>query len=123
MIVGFSLAAIGMLLIGFGAHGITPYLWLAVAAAVMGLGNGIAAPATSNATISFAPGEVASIAGLRGMFRQLGSIVAISVTTAIVARSATPGVQLGHSFMVFGLVVIVVVIPLVFTVPNHRGTW
>ena len=123
MVVGFSLAACGMLLLGFGAHGVTPYLWLAIAAAIMGLGNGIAAPATNNATLSFAPGEVASIAGLRGMFRQIGAIVAISVTTAIVARSANPGIQLGHSFMVFAAIIFAVVIPLVFTVPNRRGTW
>jgi EmrB/QacA subfamily drug resistance transporter len=123
MVVGFGLAATGMLLLGFGAHGVTPYVWLAVAAALMGLGNGIAAPATNNATLSFAPGEVASIAGLRGMFRQIGAIVAISVTTAIVARSSHPGIQLGHSFMVFALIVFCVVIPLVFTVPNRRGTW
>jgi MFS family permease len=123
MVVGFGLAASGMLLLGFGAHGVTPYVWLAIAAAMMGLGNGIAAPATNNATLSFAPGEVASIAGLRGMFRQIGAIVAISVTTAVVARSANPGIQLGHSFMVFAVIICFVVIPLVFTVPNRRGTW
>jgi MFS family permease len=123
MVVGFSCAAMGMLLLGFGAHGVTPYVWLAIAAALMGLGNGIAAPATNNATLSFAPGEVASIAGLRGMFRQIGAIVAISITTAIVARSAHPGVQLGHSFMVFSVIIVCVVVPLVFTVPNRRGTW
>ena len=123
MVVGFSCAAAGMFFLGFGAHGITPYAWLAVAAGLMGLGNGIAAPATNNATLSFAPGEVASIAGLRGMFRQIGAIVAISVTTAIVARSAHPGIQLGHSFMVFSVVIVFVVVPLVFTVPNRRGTW
>ena len=123
MVVGFSSAAMGMLLLGFGAHGVTPYVWLAIAAALMGLGNGIAAPATNNATLSFAPGEVASIAGLRGMFRQIGAIVAISITTAIVARSAHPGVQLGHSFMVFSVIIVCIVVPLVFTVPNRRGTW
>lgn len=123
MVVGFSCAAAGMLLLGFGAHGVTPYAWLAITAALMGLGNGIAAPATNNATLSFAPGEVASIAGLRGMFRQIGAIVAISVTTAIVARSEHPGIQLGHSFMVFSVIIIFVVVPLVFTVPNRRGTW
>lgn len=123
MVVGFSLAAAGMLLLGFGAHGVTPYVWLAFAAAIMGLGNGIAAPATNNAILSFAPGEVASIAGLRGMFRQIGAIVAISVTTAVVSRSAHPGLQLGHAFMVFTVIILVIVVPLVFTVPNRRGTW
>ena len=35
--------------------------------------------------------EVAAIAGLRGMFRQAGAIMAVSVTTAILARSSDPG--------------------------------
>lgn len=123
MVVGFCTAATGMLLLGFGAHGVTPYVWLAFAAAIMGLGNGIAAPATNNAILSFAPGEVASIAGLRGMFRQIGAIVAISITTAVVSRSTHPGLQLGHSFMVFTVIILLVVVPLVYTVPNRRGTW
>src|SRR5665213_701656 len=123
MVVGFSLAAFGMLMLGFGAHDVTPYVWLAFAAAIPLPSPMIAAPATNNATLSFAPGEVASIAGLRGMFRQIGAIVAISVTTAIVARSHHPGIQLGHSFMAFAVIVFFVVIPLVFTVPNRRGTW
>jgi hypothetical protein len=57
------------------------------------------------------------------MFRQIGAIVAISITTAIVARSHHPGIQLGHSFMVFAVIIFFIVIPLVFTVPNRRGTW
>jgi MFS family permease len=123
MVVGFSSAAAGMVLLGFGAHGVSPYVWLAIAAAIMGIGNGIAAPATNNATLSFAPGEVASIAGLRGMFRQLGAIVAISIATALATRTSHPGVALGHSFIGFSFVVLLIVIPLVFTVPNRKGTW
>jgi len=34
MVVGFSLAAFGMLMLGFGAHDVTPYVWLAFAAAI-----------------------------------------------------------------------------------------
>jgi hypothetical protein len=57
------------------------------------------------------------------MFRQIGGMIAISVTTAFVARSANEGVALGHAFTVFTLIVVLVAIPLVFTVPSRRGTW
>ncbi len=56
MITGYLIASTGMVLLGYGAHGLSPYLWLAISAAIMGIGNGIAAPATSNATLSFARG-------------------------------------------------------------------
>ena len=37
----------------------------------------------------------AAVAGLRGMFRQSGAITAVSVTAAIMARSAHPGIAQG----------------------------
>jgi Na+/melibiose symporter-like transporter len=69
-----------------------------------------------------APDQVAAIAGLRGMFRQSGSIIAVSVTTAIVARSGDPGLAQAHVFLAFAALLLVI-LPLVFTVPDHRGNW
>jgi len=34
-----------------------------------------------------------------------------------------PGIALGHAFTIFALVILLVAIPLVFTVPSRRGTW
>lgn len=56
------------------------------------------------------------------MFRQAGSLTAVSVTTAILARSAHPGIAQSHIFAVFGLLLLCIV-PLVFRVPEHRGRW
>jgi MFS family permease len=123
MVVGFVLGAIGLELLTITPHVLSTFAWLAVGAMIMGLGGGISAPATNNAILAFAPDEVASISGLRGMFRQLGGMIAISVSTAVVARSHNEGIALGHSFTVFALVVVLVAIPLVFTVPSRRGTW
>ena len=67
-----------------------PYAWLAIGAAVTGLGMGLSVPAANNASLQLAPDQVAAIAGLRGMFRQAGAITAVSVTTAVIARSAAP---------------------------------
>jgi EmrB/QacA subfamily drug resistance transporter len=123
MVVGFALGAAGLELLSISPHGLSTYFWLAFGALILGLGGGISAPATNNAILSFAPDQVASISGLRGMFRQIGGMIAISVTTAIVARSQNEGVALGHAFTVFALVILLVAIPLVYTVPSRRGTW
>ena len=49
---------------------------------------GLAVPASNNASLQLAPDQVAAIAGLRGMFRQSGSIIAVSVTTHPVTDGA-----------------------------------
>jgi MFS family permease len=104
---------------------ISPYAWLAIGAALTGLGMGLSVPASNNASLQLAPDQVAAIAGLRGMFRQSGAITAVSVTTAVIARSGSPAagalVQ-SHVFLVFA-VILLLLLPLVRLVPEHRGTW
>jgi len=79
-------------------------------------------PASNNAILQLAPDQAAGIAGMRGMFRQGGSIISVSVATAVIARSAHPGVTLGHIFLIFaGLLVLT--LPLILKVPEHRGEW
>jgi EmrB/QacA subfamily drug resistance transporter len=122
MVVGFVVLAGGLVIMTVLPHGVSPYLWLAVAAGITGVGMGLSIPASNNASLQLAPQQVAAIAGLRGMFRQSGAIVAVSTTTAIAARSGDPGVAQAHVFEVFaGL--LLATIPLVFLVPEHRGTW
>jgi EmrB/QacA subfamily drug resistance transporter len=122
MAVGFSVTAGGLLAMAASPIGLSPYTWLALAAALTGLGMGVASPATNNASLQLAPEHVAAIAGLRGMFRQAGSITAVSVTTAILARSAHPGLTQGHIFAVFA-VVMLCTLPFMRLVPEHRGGW
>ncbi len=62
------------------------------------------------------------MAGLRGMFRQAGAITAVSVTAAIVARSADPGITQAHVFLVFAALM-AGALPLMLLVPGHRGRW
>ncbi|MQA82283.1 MAG: MFS transporter [Streptosporangiales bacterium] len=122
MLVGFILVAGGMLAMALHPVGMSPYLWLAIAAGATGVGMGMSVPAANNASLQLAPEQVAAIAGLRGMFRQSGAIVAVSMTTAIVARSGDPGATLGHAFMIFAAM-LVCILPLIRAVPDHRGTW
>jgi EmrB/QacA subfamily drug resistance transporter len=122
MAAGFSLAATGLLVMAISPHGLSPYAWLAVAAGLSGIGMGLATPASNNATLQMAPDQSAAIAGLRGMFRQTGAITSVSVTSAILARSADPGLAQAHVFLVFAII-LVGVLPLILLVPDHRGNW
>jgi EmrB/QacA subfamily drug resistance transporter len=122
MIGGFVILALGLVIMSSTPWDLSPYLWLAIAAGITGLGMGLSVPASNNASLQLAPEQVAAIAGLRGMFRQSGAIIAVSVTTAIIARSSDSGVAQAHVFVVFAALLIGA-IPLVFLVPDHRGTW
>jgi len=121
MVLGFVVLALGLVLMAVNAL-ISPYAWLAIGAALTGLGMGLSVPASNNASLQLAPESVAAIAGLRGMFRQSGAITAVSVTTAVIARSSHPGVEQAHVFLVFA-VMLVLMLPLVRLVPEHHGSW
>jgi EmrB/QacA subfamily drug resistance transporter len=123
MVVGFSLSAAGLILLAISVPGhLSPHLWLSVTSLVVGIGIGLASPASNNATLELDPTQIASIAGIRVTFRQLGSITAVSVTSALLSRSADPGITQAHVFVVFAIMLLCIV-PLVRLVPNHRAGW
>jgi MFS family permease len=122
MAIGFALIAIGSVMLVISSPGLPVFWWLAISSAVTGVGMGASMPATNNATLSLAPDQVAAIVGLRGMFRQSGAILAVSVMTTITARAADPGHALGYGYVVFA-VVLIAAIPLIYKVPEHRGSW
>ncbi|HXW88421.1 MAG TPA: MFS transporter [Streptosporangiaceae bacterium] len=122
MAVGFVLCGVGLVATASTPHALSAYAWLALGTGVCGVGMGIATPAANNATLQLAPEQAAAVAGLRGMFRQAGAITAVSITAAIVARSADPGIAQAHTFLVFAAIIIAS-LPLVLLVPDHRGRW
>jgi EmrB/QacA subfamily drug resistance transporter len=121
MIGGFLILVAGLAVMALQAP-MSPYGWLALGAGLTGLGMGLSVPAANNASLQLAPDQVAAIAGLRGMFRQSGAITAVSVTTAVIARSAHPGIVQAHVFIVFGALLLLM-LPLVKLVPEHHGNW
>jgi EmrB/QacA subfamily drug resistance transporter len=122
MIGGFVLVAGGMTLMSLAPHGLTPYAWLALAAGITGIGMGLSIPASNNASLQLAPDQISAIAGLRGMFRQSGGIVAVSITTTILNHASNGGTAQAHSFVAFAAILLLM-IPFTFLVPDHRGTW
>jgi EmrB/QacA subfamily drug resistance transporter len=121
MIAGFVLLAAGLFTMS-STPMVSPYVWLAISAGVTGCGMGLSVPASNNASLQLAPDQVAAIAGLRGMFRQSGSIIAVSIMTALIARSSHPGIAQAHVFVVFAFLLLAI-LPLVWLVPDHHGNW
>lgn len=124
MLVGASLIISSLILLGIGSGGI-PMLQiplngtvlLATATLISGLGMGIALPAANNACIELMPNRVSTITGIRGMFRQSGGAVSITVTSLLLHSSA----DMSHGFLVVFLSVALiyfVTIPLIFLMPR-----
>jgi EmrB/QacA subfamily drug resistance transporter len=122
MLFGFSILILGLFLMALPPPGISGYLWLSISSGITGIGMGMSVPASNNAGLQLAPDQIASIAGLRGMFRQSGAIIAVSVTTAVLANSSNPAMAQAHAFVVLAILLIAAV-PLIWTIPDHRGSW
>ncbi len=121
--VGGTAIAIGMLLLALPPFaGISPYMWLAGAAFLVGVGGGTLNPATRNAGLQLALEHSATIAALRSMCMQIGSIIAISIATAILSESADPG-GIQAWVYVTAAVLLVAALPLVRLIPEHHGSW
>jgi EmrB/QacA subfamily drug resistance transporter len=92
---------------------------LAVLIMIIGIGIGIALPASNNACIELMPEKVATITGLRGMFRAVGGAFGISLITIILHWSSTPANGFSITFISFGLMFLFI-IPLVFLMPTGK---
>jgi EmrB/QacA subfamily drug resistance transporter len=122
IVTGFLIVAAGLVALSFAPPGSESYVWLAVAAGATGVGMGFSVPASNNASLRLARDHIAAVAGLRGMFRQSGAIVAVSVSTAVLARSTDAGTTHAHIFLAFAIL-LVLVTPLVYFVPDQKGKW
>ncbi len=126
MVLGLIIISLTTILLGQGLQ-----LWrmmgihlgiaeiLAFIVLVSGIGIGIALPASNNACIELMPEKVATITGLRGMFRTVGGVLGISLITFILHLSSNPGIGFRITFISFGLGLLFA-IPLVFLMPAGK---
>lgn len=123
MYIGNVIIAVGLLLLARRPPaGISPYMWLAFSAFLLGAGVGAINPASRNAGLQMEPERSSTIAALRSMFMQIGTIAIVTIATAILATSKDPGKSQGWIFLVTALL-FAVCMPLVALVPEHRGSW
>jgi len=130
MVLGLIISSLSTMLLGsqgiqllrmIGIHlGVAEIL--AVLMMVTGIGMGIALPASNNACIELMPEKVATITGLRGMFRAVGGAFGISLITIILHLSSTTAKGFGTTFISFGLGLLFTV-PLTFLMPTGRRGW
>jgi MFS family permease len=104
------------------APAITPYVWLAGSALLIGIGRGVNNPASRNAGMQLAPESSSTLAALRTMTMQIGTIITVSVDTAILAGAQDPGHTQAWLFGLTGALLLVA-LPMIHLVPEHRGSW
>lgn len=120
---GGAVMVVGIVLVSLPPPaGIPPYAWLAGAAFLIGVGTGSISPPSRNAGLQLAPEHSATIAALRTMGIQIGSITTISIATAIIAGSGDSGIVQAW-FYVAAAAVLFTALPLITRVPEHRGAW
>ena len=121
--VGAVIIAAGMGLLALSPiAGIPAYAWLAGAAFLIGIGRGANNPATRNAGLQLAPEYASTIAALRTMSMSIGTIITISIDTAVLAGSHDPGAIQAWLFA-GAAALLVAALPLIALVPEHRGSW
>ena len=126
MVVGLIVVSLSIILLGQGLP-----LWkmmgidsgmvgiLSCLLLIAGMGMGIANPASNNACIELMPEKVATITGLRGMFKSVGGAFGISLITFILHSSSTPADGFRITFVSLGLGLLLAV-PLVFLMPSGK---
>lgn len=121
--VGGAVMALGLVLLALPPQaGLTPWAWLAFAAFLVGMGAGIINPACRNAGLQLAPRQSSTLAAIRSMFLQIGSIVTISVSTAILGASGQPAAV--HAvILALAAMLLLAAMPIVSHVPEHHGAW
>jgi MFS family permease len=121
--VGAVVIATGMLLLAVSpVAGIPAYAWLAGSAFLIGIGRGANNPASRNAGLQLAPEHASTLAALRTMCMSIGTIITISIDTAILASSHDPGRTQAWLFTV-AAALLIASLPLITRVPEHRGSW
>jgi EmrB/QacA subfamily drug resistance transporter len=119
MLGGFVLVGLGLLLLSMAPTVVPGFAWLTLSCIVSGLGVGLAGPPSNNASLQLMPHDVAAMSGLRAMFRQLGGIVSLSITAAVIAGSTLGPQVLIYVFAVLGILTLIGA-PLTLGVPENQ---
>lgn len=120
---GALLVIVGMVTLAIAPIGnVIPYIWLSIGAAIVGAGAGLASPASRNAGLQLMPNHAPTIAALRTTFMQVGSIAAVSVATVVIDHSLNPSMAQSWIYAFFPLALLLL-LPIINKVPEHKGFW
>jgi MFS family permease len=125
LLIGTGLMALSLILIGFefqpfkalGVH-FDQFTILCILCLIMGVGTGIASPASVNAGIDLNPQKASAISGVMGMFRQGGGALEIALVTLLLQYIGDMAMGFEIAFLGTGLVLLAV-IPAIFALPRR----
>jgi EmrB/QacA subfamily drug resistance transporter len=120
IISSFSLILCGMEFAGihiFGAQ-FGPIVIVSVLSLIMGIGMGVAGPASGNACLDLRPESASTISGVRGMFRQSGGAVSIAIITMILQYIGNQAIGFRIVFIAIGILTLVT-IPFIYAMPER----
>jgi EmrB/QacA subfamily drug resistance transporter len=123
MLVGFTLASAGVFLLSIPSMVGNAFLWLALCTTVTGIGGGMGAPSSMNAGLRLAGDAIGSVSGLRGLSRQIGGLVYVTIGSATVSATNENPTVFAWVLAGFSATLLLIVIPLVLSVPDERGNW
>ncbi len=124
MIIGLIIISLSLFLLSQGYHdvailglGFHNLVLLALLVMLGGVGMGIANPAANNAALDLIPEKVATVAGLRGMFRSIGGV--LGTGGLVLALSHSPDKALGlQQIFLYLAFILLLLIPVVFMIPD-----
>lgn len=122
MYAGGAIITAGILLLALSPVGVTPFMWLCGSTFLIGVGRGANNPASRNAGLQLAPKNSSTLAALRSMCMQIGTIVTVTVDTAVLARSHDPG-WIQALLFALAAALVLAVLPAITRVPEHSGSW
>lgn len=121
--VGGVLIALSMTMLALPpAFGLTPFAWLTASAFLLGMGTGTVNPASRNAGLQLAPQLASTLAALRTLAIQIGTITFISIVTMVLSTATDPGISQAWIYGAWGLLVLAS-LPVIAYVPEHHGAW
>ncbi len=120
---GGAVMVVGMLMLAFSpVKPVTPYIWLSCSTFLIGVGRGANNPASRNAGLQLAPESSSTLAALRTMCMQIGTILTVTVDTATLASSNDPG-QVQALLFALAAALVLAATPLIARIPEHSGSW
>lgn len=120
---GGAVMAAGTLLLAVSpVAGVTAFFWLTASTFLIGVGRGMNNPASRNAGLQLAPKSASTLAALRTMSMQIGTIVTVTIDTAILAGSHDAGRTQAVLFALEAALVLAS-LAMVARVPEHSGSW
>lgn len=125
MLVGTAAIVLSLFLLAIASPGVNVILGVQLSSTTLllaillisGIGSGTSAPAANNACIELMPDRVATITGVRGMFRQGGGAIGIAIASLVLEHSAG-NMGRGFFFIFLGLAIIMLLTAtLIFAMP------